>query len=247
MSAKVSIVVPVKNEQENVAPLLDEVETVLGRDPAALEVIMVDDGSTDETLAVIRREAGARPYLRWLQFDRNHGQTAAFDAGLRAATGAFLVTMDGDLQNDPADIPRLLRAAEPVDMVCGYRRTRRDSWVRRLSSRLANRVRNAATGDDIIDTGCSLKVMRRACLDRLKLYEGMHRFLPTLVRMEGFRVAQLDVNHRPRTRGRAKYGIGNRAFRATADLLAVCWMQRRLLAYKVVEAGGGGQGEPTAG
>ncbi len=232
-----SIVVPVKNEAGNIGPLVQEVRAALGEDLSRWELWFVDDGSTDDTLARIRAEKAACPAVHVIVFDRNYGQTAGFDAGLRAARGEILVTMDGDLQNDPQDIPRLAPLLDEADMVCGQRRQRHDSVVRRLSSKVANRVRDAVVHDGITDTGCSLKLMKRECVDRLKLFEGMHRFLPALAQLEGFRVAQAPVNHRPRLHGEAKYRIANRLFKALADLYAVRWMQRRRLRYRIREIG----------
>ena len=237
-STELTIVIPVKNEQPNIEPLISEILAVPGVSQRSLEIIMVDDGSTDGTLVQIQTMVQQHPsIIRWLSFDRNYGQTAAFDAGLRAATGRFLATMDGDLQNDPKDLPKLMDALSTADMAIGYRKRRQDTAVRRISSRIGNGIRNRMTRDDVIDTGCSLKVMRRECFRDLKLFEGMHRFLPTLVKLQGFKVIQLPVNHRPRLRGQAKYGVWNRVFRASADLLAVCWMQRRHLSYTIKKKG----------
>jgi glycosyltransferase involved in cell wall biosynthesis len=196
--------------------------------------VLVDDGSTDgsdEIIANLARTGGG--FVRGLHLRANRGQTAAFDAGFKAARGRFVVTIDADLQNDPADIPRLVEMLDRYDAAVGYRRQREDTWVRRISSRIANAVRNRLSDDDIIDTGCSLKAFRRECLADLKLYTGMHRFLPTLLRIEGYRVTQLPVSHRPRVAGTSKYGVGNRVFRAFADLLAVRWMKKRHLGYEV--------------
>lgn len=173
--------------------------------------------------------------MRVLRFTENCGQSAALDAGFRAARGAVIATIDADLQNDPADLPRLLAALERADVVNGIRVGRQDPWLRRASSRVANAFRNWATGDHVTDVGCSLRVMRVEFLRRVKLYRGMHRFLPTLLRMEGARVIELPVSHRPRRRGRSKYGIANRLWVALTDLLAVCWMQRRRLDYRLRE------------
>ena len=237
-SPEISIVIPVKDEAANIAPLVSEIMKVPYFTERPIEIIFVDDGSADSTLDEIKKVALIHPLVvRWISFDKNHGQTAAFDAGLKAAKGAVIVTMDGDLQNDPVDLPRMIQELKGYDMVAGYRNTRRDSLMRKLSSRIGNGVRNWATGDDIIDTGCSLKVFKRKCLNRLKLYEGMHRFFPTLLKMEGFRVLQIPVNHRPRLSGKTKYGIRNRLFKSSADLLAVCWMQRRHLGYVVKDKG----------
>ena len=228
-----SLVVPVYNERENLVPLVAELLDVLGGGTHVLEILLVDDGSRDGSAQTIAELARAHPEVRPLRLRENRGQTAAFDAGFKAARGDRVVTLDADMQNDPRDIPELLRALEDYDVAVGYRRERRDNWLRRISSRVANAVRNRLSGDDIIDTGCSLKAFRRECLKGLKLFTGMHRFLPTLLRMDGYRVVELPVNHRPRTRGQSKYGVGNRAFRAFVDLLAVRWMKKRRLDYEV--------------
>jgi glycosyltransferase involved in cell wall biosynthesis len=171
--------------------------------------------------------------MRVLRFVENRGQSAALDAGFRAARGAVIAMIDADLQNDPADLPRLLAALDRADVVNGIRVGRRDPWLRRISSRVANAFRNWATQDHVTDVGCSLRVMRAGFVRRVKLYRGMHRFLPTLLRMEGARVIEVPVNHRPRRRGRSKYGIANRLRVALGDLLAVRWMQRRRLDYRL--------------
>jgi len=160
---------------------------------------------------------------------------SAFDAGFKAARGKAVITMDADQQNDPADIPRLLEALEQWDVVCGYRQKRHDSVVRRISSRVANWVRNKLTRESIRDVGCSLRAVKRECLQGLKLYNGMHRFLPTLLRLDGWRVTEVPVNHRPRRRGKSKYGIRNRLFRGLRDLMAVRWMRSRWLRYRIAE------------
>jgi glycosyltransferase involved in cell wall biosynthesis len=225
-----SLVVPAYNEVENVPVLVEEIRAALA--PAGLdwELLLVDDGSTDGTLDAMRRAAGEDPRVRVLRHRRNAGQTAALATGFRAARGAVVVTLDADLQNDPADIPRLLAELERgFDVVSGVRTDRRDTLVRRASSRIANAVRNWATDEAITDVGCSLKAYRAEFLADLPLFTGMHRFLPTLVRWNGARVTEIPVRHRPRLHGVAKYGIGNRLFRALADLVAVRWMRRRWL------------------
>jgi glycosyltransferase involved in cell wall biosynthesis len=232
---QVSVIIPVYNEKENIHPVVNGIITVLGENPSHLEILFVDDGSTDGTLKEINNIANAVPVVKWISFDHNYGQTSALDAGFRHARGTFIATMDGDLQNDPADIPRLMSYFNTADLVCGYRRKRHDNPVRRISSIIANGVRNWATGDDIIDVGCSLRIMRRECVEKLTLYEGMHRFFPTLVKMEGYRVVQVPVDHHPRLHGKTKYGIGNRLFKALADLFAIMWIQRRRLRYTIRE------------
>lgn len=230
-----SIVVPVFEEKDNLGPLVDEIAKTLAPSGLTLEIILVDDGSKDGSAERIAALALSNPVVRGLHFRENRGQSAAFDAGFKAARGHFVVTMDADLQNDPRDIPALLDALEDHDAAVGFRTVRHDSWLRRVSAVIANAVRNRLSGDDIIDTGCSLKAFRAESLRSLKLYTGMHRFLPTLLRMEGFRVAQLPVGHRRRKAGRSKYGVWNRVFRSFVDLLAVRWMKKRRLGYEVVK------------
>jgi glycosyltransferase involved in cell wall biosynthesis len=233
-SISLSVVVPVKDEESNVVPLLEEIREVLAPAGIAYETVFVDDGSTDETLKRLIEAKAQFPELRVIQFERNCGQTAAMDAGMRAARGEFLALLDGDRQNDPRDIPRMLeKANEGFDMVAGWREKRNDTLVRKLSSLIANAVRNRILHDGIRDTGCTLKVFRRACIDPIKLYTGMHRFLPALFQIQGYRVTQMPVNHRPRTAGRTKYGIGNRLWRSMYDLIAVRWMQRRTYQYRI--------------
>ena len=228
-----SVVIPVYNERDNLVPLMQEVGASLGATQRTYEILIVDDGSTDGSDVVLRGLQAADEHLRIVRFAGNAGQTAALDAGFRRARGEVVVTLDADLQNDPADIPRLLEDLEGWDAVVGVRRTRRDNLVRRISSRVANYVRNRLSDETITDTGCSLKAYRRAALSRLVLFNGMHRFLPTLLRMEGFRVRETAVGHRPRRHGRSKYGIGNRLVPSFLDLLAVRWMKRRKLRYEV--------------
>ncbi len=230
----VSAIVPVYDERDNLEPLVDELSEVLHPLGVEFEILLVDDGSGDGSAEKIAELARSRPEVRGLHFRENRGQTAAFDAGFKAARGNVVVTLDADLQNDPRDIPRLLEALRGHDAAVGFRSARHDSWLRRISSRIANSVRNRLSGDDIIDTGCSLKAFRRDAVVGIKLHTGMHRFLPTLVRMEGGSVVQVPVNHRPRRAGRSKYGVWNRVFRAFEDLLAVRWMKKRRLDYEVV-------------
>jgi glycosyltransferase involved in cell wall biosynthesis len=231
---QLSIVAPVYNERENLEPLVSEIRHTLEPGGMSFEILLVNDGSTDGSAEKIGQLARDTECVRGLHFRENRGQTSALDAGFKAARGERVVTIDSDLQNDPADIPRLLAALSEAHAAVGYRVRREDGWLRRISSTIANGVRNRLTGDDIIDTGCTLKAYRRDALAELKLLNGMHRFLPTLLRMEGFRVVQIPVGHRPRRHGRTKYGVWNRVFRTFADLLAVRWMQRRQLDYEVI-------------
>lgn len=244
-----SVVLPVYDEEESLPVLWAELQAVL--DPAGLEydVVFVDDGSRDRSAEVIRGFCAASPRARLVRLDGNHGETAAIDAGLRAARGRWVVSMDADLQNDPRDIPVLLSHLDQWDAVTGWRvrRGEGDSIVRRVSSRVANRVRNTLSQESIQDSACTFRAFRRECLHDLVLYRGLHRFIPTLLRMRGYRVLEVPINHRPRRFGRSKYGVMNRALVAFVDLLAVRWMKKRLLRYRVVEEVGaraGCAGEP---
>jgi len=232
----ISVVVPIKDERDNLLSLTGQLTKVLqGREEskeAPFEIIYVDDGSTDGSSEILDRLAAEHPAVRVLHFDRNYGQSAGFDAGFKRSSGALIVTMDGDLQNDPEDIGTLLSYAKEYDLVCGWRTERHDTVTRKISSRVANSVRSAVTGDRVHDTGCSLKVFRRRVVDRLQLFTGMHRFFPALALMHGFTVTEVPVRHHPRTHGISKYGVGNRLFKGLYDLLAVRWMQTRVLRYR---------------
>jgi dolichol-phosphate mannosyltransferase len=231
----VSLVLPVHNEEENLALLAGEIRAALDGTAWSYEVLWIDDGSTDGSLAVLAGLAAADPRVRVLRLRQSAGQSAALAAGFERARGAIVVTLDADLQNDPADIPRLLAELPGWDLVAGVRTERRDGRLRRLSSWIANRVRNWATDEQIADVGCSLKAFRAATLRRVPMFRGMHRFLPTLVRLAGGRVRELPVSHRPRLYGKTKYTVSNRLFRSLADLFAVRWMQRRWIDRRLVE------------
>jgi glycosyltransferase involved in cell wall biosynthesis len=237
MNPDLSVVFPVFNEEENVPILLDEIAAAMKGQPWTFEMVAVDDGSRDRSLEVLRQSKAKYPNLRVLAFEKNCGQTAALDAAWRAARGKYVVSLDADLQNDPADIPKMMRELERsgADMVIGVRVNRADTWSRKVQSRIGNGVRNWITGDQITDTGCSLKLVKRDAIDRVALYTGMHRFLPTLIRMRGYKVIEMAVNHRPRRFGVSKYGAMNRAMRGLVDCLAVRWMSKRMLDYRVKE------------
>ena len=227
-SPEVSVVVPVFNEEENVPILQSELRAALsGLDH---EIIFVDDGSTDRSADKIERAAN----VRIMRFEKNTGQSAALYAGIKAARGRAIVMIDSDLQNDPADIPRLLaEISRGADLVCGYRAQRKDRLGKRLTSRIANFVRSRFTKDYVRDTGCTLKAMRRDCAEALVPFKGMHRFIPALVRGAGFQLVEISVNHRPRRFGQTKYGFGSRAWRATMDMFGVRWLLSRRLKYKI--------------
>ena len=232
---ELSVIVPVFNEVGNIALLWRELDAVLGRLGRSAEIVFVDDGSTDGSADAIRAVMAQDPRVRLLCFDANAGLTAAFHAGYEAVRGQIVATLDGDLQNDPRDLPPLLAALEGADAAVGWRRERHDPWPRRVSSRVANTIRNWLTGDAVRDSACSLRVMRRECVGAIPPYTGMHRFVPTLLRTAGYRVVEVPVHHRPRRFGRSKYGIKNRALRAFVDLLAVRWMMRRAVRYRARE------------
>jgi dolichol-phosphate mannosyltransferase len=225
-----SIVIPVRNEAENIAPLVAEIRAALD---GALdyEIVYVDDGSADATATEIVGLAGGFTRLRLIRHRLSYGQSAAIRTGVKAARAPWIATLDGDGQNDPADIPRLwamaLQAAEGPALITGQRTKRRDSWTKRASSRVANRVRATLLGDGTPDTGCGLKLFRRELFLDLPFFDHMHRFLPALVRREGGRIVSVPVNHRPRTRGRSNYGTLDRLAVSLADLLGVMWLQRR--------------------
>jgi glycosyltransferase involved in cell wall biosynthesis len=231
MNPDISIVVPVYNEVDNIEPLSHAI--IKAMQERNYEVVFVDDGSTDGSAEKLNEWCARHANFHTVHFKKNAGQTAAMDAGFKHAAGKYVVSMDADMQNDPADIPKLLEKLNTYDMACGWRQKRNDPWIKRISSRVANYIRNKLSQEDIRDTGCSLKAYRRECLDHIKLYNGMHRFLPTLFKMEGFTVAEIVVNHYPRKFGKSKYGISNRAFRAFVDLLVVRWMKKRKLNYEV--------------
>jgi dolichol-phosphate mannosyltransferase len=228
---QLSVVVPVRNEAPNIAPLVAEIAAALAAVPH--EIVYVDDGSTDATPAALREAAGLVPpgaALRRLRHRRSCGQSAAVATGVRAARGEWIATLDGDGQNDPADIPRLLRRAQAEGgaiLVAGHRVTRRDTWVKRRTSRIANAVRARLLGDATPDTGCGLKVFPRALFLDLPRFDHMHRFLPALVLRAGGRVVSEPVHHRPRLRGRSNYGTLDRLAVSLFDLVGVAWLQRR--------------------
>ena len=236
-----SVVVPLYNEAECVDALIEQIGAVLGGLGQPSEIVVVDDGSTDGSYDRLVAARAREPRLTVLRLARNYGQTAALAAGIEHARAPIIVSMDADLQNDPADLPALLAQLDAWDAATGWRvdRGAGDTWVRRLSSRVANRIRNAISDETIHDSGCTFRAFRRECLRDLVLYRGFHRFIPTLLRMRGFRVVEVPVGNRPRRFGRSKYGIMNRAFVAFADLLVVRWMKSRLLRYEVAEDLGG--------
>lgn len=232
---EISLVIPVYNEEENLPVLHGEILRAMEGVGRPWEVLYVDDGSTDTSPAILGGLAREDSRVRVIRQRRNSGQSAALDAGFRHTRGGIVVTLDADLQNDPADIPRLLEQIGEYDVVSGVRARRRDSWVRKVSSRVANGIRNRVTHESVTDVGCTLRAVRSEYLRRVPVFNGMHRFLPTLLRMEGARVTEVPVNHRPRLHGVPKYNIRNRIWRALLDLFGVRWMQSRWIDRQISE------------
>jgi glycosyltransferase involved in cell wall biosynthesis len=230
---QLSAVVPAYNEVESLPQLLAELRAALDSTQRSWELVLVDDGSTDGSGEWLAAEAARDPRLVLVRFASNAGQSAALAAGMARARGPIVVTLDADLQNDPADIPTLLAALADADVVSGVRAKRHDSWIRHVSSRIANATRRAVIGDKVTDIGCSLKAYRREVLEGLPMFVGVHRFLPALCAFRGARVVEVPVHHRPRTRGVSKYGMGNRLWRGIHDLVGVSWLKARLLRYRV--------------
>lgn len=232
-----SVIIPIKDERENLSPLIASLMKVMDSHELSrahpFEIIFVDDGSSDGSSDELDRLAREYRQVRVVHFDRNYGKTCALEAGFHQSSGAIIIQIDGDLQQDCEDILKLLPHTASHDVVCGWRQQRQDGFVKMVSSRIANRVRNFFTHDGVHDTGCPLKVFRRPVLERITLFEGMHRFFPALALMHGFTVTEVPVRHYPRIHGVSKYGMGNRLFKSLYDLIAVRWMQDRVLIYKL--------------
>ena len=233
-----SVVLPVHNEEGNLPRLWDELKAALTVLPSPAEVVFVNDGSTDGSGAILDRLRAEDPRVRVIDHDRNHGLTAALDCGFRHARGAWIAMLDADLQNPPAELARLCALLPAADMAIGWRKDRRDPWLKRVSSKIGNGYRNWRTNEQVHDTGCALKVFKREVIQRIKLWKGMHRFLPTLARMEGFRVEEIPVAHRPRPSGRSHFGVWNRLWKGLADVRAIRWMWRNRFTYVATERTG---------
>ncbi|HTM58554.1 MAG TPA: glycosyltransferase family 2 protein [Candidatus Udaeobacter sp.] len=232
-----SIVVPAYNEVENLEPLLAEVRAALSQVTGTHEIVLVDDGSSDGTAERIAAEAGRDPAVRAILLEKNGGQSSALAAGLARARGRIIVTLDADLQNDPADLPRVLAALDHADVVSGIRAGRQDGWVRLVSSRIANGTRRMVLKDSVTDIGCSFKAYRREALEDLPMFVGVHRFLPALCSFRGARMVEVRLSHRPRRHGTSKYGVSNRLWRGIRDLIGVAWLKSRLIRYRVRDPG----------
>jgi dolichol-phosphate mannosyltransferase len=227
--AEISIVVPVYNEAENILPLAREAAVAMAGQPRSYDLVFVDDASTDDTWKQIQEARRLDPRVRGLRHSRNSGQSAALWTGLQNCSSPIFATLDGDLQNDPADLPRLLAELDRVDFVSGMRLTRQDSFVRRASSRIARWARKAMLKADFRDTGCAIRAFKRSSLEGLFAFNGLHRFLPLLVQGNGAKTLEIPVNHRPRVAGVSKYGVWNRLGRGVYDLFAIAWYQKRRL------------------
>lgn len=230
-----SVVIPVYNERDNLEILLKSLIEIMSSLEREYEIICVNDGSRDGSDEVLQALKRKYEQLRVVEFERNYGLTAALDAGFSLVRGEIVITLDADMQNDPRDIPRLLKQIGDYDVVCGVRSGRQDPWLRIVSSRIANYIRNRVTRENITDGGCTLRVYKRKFLSGLKLFDGMHRFLPTLLKWEGAKVVEVEVEHHPRLYGKTKYDVWKRMFKAFIDLLGVVWMKKRKLNYRIKE------------
>jgi glycosyltransferase involved in cell wall biosynthesis len=233
-----SFVIPCHNEEGNLRALVAAIDAAVPPLALPYEIVLTDDCSTDGSWALLQQLAAADPRLRAQRFAFNCGQSAAMFAGLKAARGRYVVTLDADLQNDPQDLPKFMDALQRFDCVCGTRvaaRGQGDSLVRVLSSRIANWVRNRLSGETISDAGCCFRAFKRECVADLKFFKGMHRFLPTLIKIEGYTVGEVAIRHNPRTAGSTHYGVWNRLFASFQDLLAVRWMKKRMYRYQIAE------------
>jgi dolichol-phosphate mannosyltransferase len=235
---EISLVIPCYNEEGNLRELVKAIRTAVDPLSIAYEVVITDDCSQDQSWKILRELAAGDPRILVQKFEFNCGESAASFAGLKAARGKYLFTLDADLQNDPGDLPKFLEQLKHYDCVCGTRvkvRGQGDHFVRVASSRIANAIRNKLSSEQISDAGCTYRAFKRECIANLKFFKGMHRFLPTLFKIEGYTVTELEVSNNPRFAGRSNYGVWNRLFASFYDLLAVRWMKKRMFTYKVAE------------
>jgi len=227
VAAEISIIVPVFNERDNIMPLAREVATAMQPLRRAYELVFVDDASTDESWKQIAEARRLDPRVRGLRHVRNAGQSAALWTGIQATVSPIIATLDGDLQNDPTDLPRLIAELERADFVSGTRLNRQDTWLRKVSSKIARWARRSALGVDFADTGCAIRAFKRTALVGVFPFNGLHRFLPVIVHGGGAKTLEVPVNHRPRVAGVSKYGVWNRLGRGIHDLFAIAWYQKR--------------------
>ncbi len=237
-SPTLSIVLPCFNEEGNIRALIKAVTEAVAPLGVTYEIILIDDCSTDGSWALLKECAAADAHVRAQKLSRNCGQSAALWSGFKASRGRYIITLDSDMQNDPRDIHGFLKALEKFDCACGTRveaRSRGDSWLRVAQSRIANWVRNKLSGEEIEDAGCSYRAFKRECVADLKFFKGMHRFLPTLIKMEGYTVTEIPISHHPRFAGQTHYGMWNRMFASSYDLLAVRWMKKRMFRWQIAD------------
>lgn len=234
-SIELSVVIPVFNEEGNLPILIPRLVQVLNSLGFTYEMIFVDDGSSDGSRGILREMALQNPCLRIIGLKKNRGLSTALIAGMKEARGEKIVTLDSDLQNDPEDIPKLLGYLDRYDMATGWRQKRDDPWLKRISSKIANAVRNRLSGEEIKDSACTLRAFKRECIKDLVAFNGMHRFFSTLAKMQGYRIIEVPVIHHPRKFGKSKYNIRNRALRSFIDLLGVRWLKHRRIDYDIEE------------
>lgn len=227
MDRQLAILVPVYNEQANIIPMVREVQAAMAPLEMEYELVFIDDASTDTTWEQIGKAQMIESRVRGIKHTRNAGQSAALWTGMQSTTTPLIATLDGDLQNNPADFPMMLEALESCDFVCGVRTKRNDTWLRRVSSKIARKARKAALKVDFCDTGCAMRVFKRTALKGIFPFNGLHRFMPVLVHGAGARTREVPVSHRPRVAGVSKYGLHNRLWRGIADLFAIAWYQKR--------------------
>jgi dolichol-phosphate mannosyltransferase len=236
---ELSVVIPCHNEADNLRPLLAAIHEALDPLNVNFEIVITDDRSTDDSWVVLQELSVADSRLRAQRFKFNCGESAASWAGMQIARGRYIATLDADLQNDPKDLPAMMKELENSDCVCGTRidsRGEGDNWLRIVSSRVANWVRNKLSGENISDAGCTYRVFKRECVSRIKFFNGGHRFLPTLIKLDGYSVTEVPVSNNRRRAGKSHYGVWNRLFKSFRDLLAVRWMKSRKLRYEITES-----------
>ena len=237
-SPDISFIIPCHNEEGNLRELIKAIRATIEPLNLPYEIVITDDCSTDKSWEILKEFGAADPRIRALRFAFNCGQSAAQWAGMKAARGKYLVTLDADLQNDPKDFPKFLEGLKTFDCVCGNRvasRSEGDGFVKVISSRIANWVRNKLSGENISDAGCCYRAFKRECIQDLKFFKGMHRFMPTLFKIEGFTVTEIPISSNPRFTGRGHYGVWNRLFASFYDLLAVRWMKKRMFKYQIAD------------
>lgn len=229
-----TIVIPIKNESQNIEPLFQEIQKVMSKLQKPWELIYINDGSSDTSSLILHSLIGQHPQVHLIEFDANYGQSAAFWAGFQKAQGEWVITIDGDGQNDPKDIIPLTQLKEEYDLVCGWRKDRQDPWLKKIISKIANRIRSCLCEDNTHDTGCSLKVYRASCLKNLYPFRGMHRFFPALFKLSGYSVIEVPVCHRTRQHGKSHYTFFNRLLGPIFDALGVWWLKKRKMTYKIL-------------